>query len=181
MSFCSNCGTQFDGNACPKCGTFAQQPQQPVYQQPQQPVYQQPQQPVYQQPQQPVYQQAQAKPGKGFAVAALVMAIIAVLTCFSFMYSLVTYIEPDSFEAAMDAVENLDDLTPIEGDFDDLATGLSVNAIFWAIFAILGLVFAHNAKKKGFEGGMIKAANIMCYIAIALTVVSIGISFSEFG
>ena len=66
-----------------------QQPQQPVYQDYQQPQpYQQPQQPMYQQqyqqPQQPMYQQpgyvpqpAGSPPGKGAAIAALVLGIVS--------------------------------------------------------------------------------------------------------
>ncbi len=79
---CQKCGTpNADGcQFCVNCGAplAAPQYQQPQYQQPQ---YQQPQYPQapYQQPQYPQapYQQPPADPGKGMAIAALVLGIIS--------------------------------------------------------------------------------------------------------
>ena len=100
MKNCSNCGAELKDEAkfCGKCGTAqAEQPayQQPAYQQPtyQQPTYQQPayQQPAYQQPayQQPAYQQpAQPAivPGKGMAIASMVLGIVSLaLFCVSYL------------------------------------------------------------------------------------------------
>lgn len=74
--FCPKCGNQNDDNArfCAACGAVfdnaAQQPQQP-------------QQPQYQMPQQPMYANMQpVVPGKGLAVASMVLGIIGlVLFC----------------------------------------------------------------------------------------------------
>jgi hypothetical protein len=71
---------------------YGQQPapayQQPAYQQPayQQPAYQQPayQQPAYAQPGYPQYDAAPAEPGKGMAIAALVLAILG-CTCITLL------------------------------------------------------------------------------------------------
>lgn len=95
--FCKYCGANCPDNAqiCSACGsnlTMQQQPAQAAYQQAQpqqpqyqQPQYQQPQQPQYQQPQQVPYQPGQMPypqpvmpaPGKGLAVAGLVLGIIS--------------------------------------------------------------------------------------------------------
>lgn len=79
--FCTNCGANIpdDSNVCANCGVPVVQ--QPNFQQPEpaQPVYQQPApvQPVYQQPN-PV-QQTPVVPGKGMAVASLVLGIVSLV------------------------------------------------------------------------------------------------------
>lgn len=105
--FCTQCGAQQEDSAlfCTVCGASLQQaqptpvaeeqpiqPAQPVYEQqptqPTQPVYeQQPAQtvqPAYQQPTQPVYGQQPGTPvpGKGLAVASLVLGIVSFF-CFA--------------------------------------------------------------------------------------------------
>lgn len=83
--FCSKCGNQIPDNStfCPNCGTAFAQPQQPQYNQPQ---YGQPQQPQY--PQQPGgYVPPQApvsEPGKGMAIASLVLGILSFF-CFAYI------------------------------------------------------------------------------------------------
>lgn len=92
---CKNCG--FDNNDqskfCVSCGTVLEQPVEPVVEQPtfEQPTYEQPQQPNYQYPnyQQPYNQQYNAyspypqqphkQPGKGFAIAGMILGIISFL------------------------------------------------------------------------------------------------------
>lgn len=78
MSFCKNCGTELPVNAqaCPNCGTPAEQPQ---YQQ-------QPVQPQYQEPQyaQPVQQYQQAEPVQaqvqGTAPTAKMILILGIIS-----------------------------------------------------------------------------------------------------
>lgn len=50
---CTNCGTEYQGNACPNCGTVSE-----IQNYSQQPNYQQPNYQPQQAPQQPYYQQA---------------------------------------------------------------------------------------------------------------------------
>ena len=104
--FCTQCGASQDDNArfCTVCGAPLQQAQptpvvveepapvaeqpapvveQPAYTQPAQPV-----QPVYTQPVQPTYAQPQQKvPGKGFAIAGMVLGIVSLVTfwCYGFI------------------------------------------------------------------------------------------------
>lgn len=109
--FCNNCGNQIPDNSafCPNCGAAFSQPQQPVYQQPQQPQYGQPQygQPQYGQPQygQPQYGQPQygqpggymppqkpaEEPGKGMAIASLVLGILSFF-CFAYVSGILAII-----------------------------------------------------------------------------------------
>lgn len=88
IMICNNCGNQIpdNSNVCPNCGHPVQnQYGQPQYQQPQyaQPQYGQPQyaQPEYMPPQP---QQPAGQPGKGFAIAALVLGIVSFL-CFPYI------------------------------------------------------------------------------------------------
>lgn len=109
--FCKYCGANCPDNAqiCSACGsnlTMQQQPAQAAYQQAQpqqpqyqQPQYQQPQQPQYQQPQQVPYQPGQMPypqpvmpaPGKGLAVAGMILGIIS-LFCFPVVTGLLAII-----------------------------------------------------------------------------------------
>lgn len=86
--FCSNCGKQIPDNSafCPNCGTAFSQPQQPQYNQPQQPQYP-PQYPPQYQPQPGGYMPPQApaeEPGKGMAIASLVLGILSFF-CFAYI------------------------------------------------------------------------------------------------
>lgn len=87
---CKNCG--FDNNDqskfCVSCGTVLEQPIEETVEQPvEQPTYEQPQQPNYQQSynqQQyngynPYAPQQYTVPGKGFAIAAMVLGIVSFL------------------------------------------------------------------------------------------------------
>ena len=96
--FCTQCGASQDDNArfCTVCGAPLQQAQPtpvaveepaPVAEQPapvvEQPAYTQPAQPV-----QPTYAQPQQKvPGKGFAIAGMVLGIVSLVTfwCYGFI------------------------------------------------------------------------------------------------
>ncbi len=87
--FCTNCGADLMEQTQAEQQAISQQPtyQQADYQQPnyQQPTYQQQYQQQYQQPnyQQPMYQQPMANtdPGRGLAIASLVLGIVSFL-CF---------------------------------------------------------------------------------------------------
>lgn len=78
--FCKNCGSEYNEGTsiCERCGADLTSSAQPQWQQPQyqQPQYQQPQyqQPPYRQPQ---YQQTQPIPGRGLAVASMVLGILS--------------------------------------------------------------------------------------------------------
>ena len=102
--FCKHCGANCPDNAqiCSACGSNLtmqqpaqvayqqaqpQQPQQPQYQQP----YQQPQQMPYQPGQMPYPQPAAPAPGKGLAVAGMILGIIS-LFCFPYIAGLLAII-----------------------------------------------------------------------------------------
>lgn len=74
--FCSNCGKQIPDNSafCLNCGTAFSQPQQPQY-----PPQYQPQPGGYMPPQKPA-----EEPGKGLAIASLVLGIVSFL-CFAYI------------------------------------------------------------------------------------------------
>ncbi len=142
--YCRNCGAKLeDGQKfCPQCGTptgeskaseasedsskssgqSGQQEQQYQYQQSYDQQAQQNQQQYQQQYQQPY---AQDEPGRGDAIASMVLGIIAIL-CWFFGWS----------------------------------------AIVSVILAVVGLVLATNAKKKGYTGGMQTAGFVLCIVSL---------------
>lgn len=78
--FCEKCGTEVaEGiNVCPNCGTLVEEPAQPNVPQP---AYSAPAQPYEPQPVNGAPAEKPATPGKGLAIAGMILGIISLL-CF---------------------------------------------------------------------------------------------------
>ena len=144
----------------------SEQPAQPQYQQPAQPQYQQPAHPQYQQPAQPVYQQPQPQfqqpaqpqyqqpgyaqpafqtppvPAKRPSAAALVMAIIGLVSSvasFSLIYS--------AYSSITRAISGYSYF--YYSSAESVIGSIVAKIVFSLIFAIIGLIFGIIGTVKG--------------------------------
>lgn len=148
MSFCSKCGTQVadDVAFCPSCGTATAQQTQP-------------------QTQQPVYGDAQTKrPGRGLAIAGMILGIIGLVIGFSEFISAI-------------AVAGLADVVGAYGSVGDVAGDAMLSAAFGvlveSVLSILAVCFAAVSKKKGYRSGVRTSGMVLGVIGLVFFAIAI--------
>lgn len=158
MPYCKNCGTTINDNTtfCPQCGARNDQGSQPNYSQPN---YSQPNygQPSYGQP--AGYSKPKV-PGRGFAIAGLVLGIIGLIAAF---IDMVGYLGDSSLARA--AARYFEDVFLSEMALD-------------IVLCSLGVCFGSIAKKKGCVNGVANAGFITGLIGLACAVICIIVVFA---
>ena len=148
MSFCSKCGTQIadDVAFCPSCGTATAQQTQP-------------------ETQQPVYGNAKPKlPGRGLAIAGMVLGIIGLVVGFSEFISAI-------------AVAGLAGSVGAYGAVGDVAGSVVASAVSGvlveSVLSILAVCFAAASKKKGYRSGVRTSGMVMGIIGLVFFAIAI--------